>query len=125
MRCWASALALVAVAGCSATVPNHAPPAATGAHNALCEAFVEAWVGHFKANVAKLDGQRSASLDQALVQTRQALRDAGQDENACQRPYCVVQPQAGGRLDSYCGYRLDDPSGKELYRWMPWTSVRR
>lgn len=126
MRCWASALALVAVAGCSAPAPSHGPsPAAGVAGGALCEVFVEAWVGHFQANVAKLDGQQTASLDQALAQARQALNDAGQDEAACRRPFCIVQPKAGGRLDSYCGYRIADPGGNELYRWVPWTPVRR
>jgi hypothetical protein len=75
--------------------------------------------------VAKLDGQRVASLDQSLAQARQALLDAGQDENACQKPYCIIQPKAGGRLDSYCGYRVADPTGNELYRWVPWTPARR
>lgn len=126
MRCWASALALVAVAGCSATAPSHGPsPAAGVAGGELCEVFVEAWVGHFQANVAKLDGQQTASLDQALGQARQALNDAGQDEAACRRPFCIVQPKAGGRLDSYCGYRIADPGGNELYRWVPWTPARR
>lgn len=125
MRCWASALALVAVAGCSATAPSHAPPTASGSDNARCEAFVDAWVGHFQANVAKLDGQRVASLDQSLAQARQALLEAGQDESTCQRPYCIVLPKAGGRLDSYCGDRVADPSGNELYRWVPWTPARR
>lgn len=128
MRCWASALALAAVAGCSATAPNPGPSPAAAAGVAggeLCEVFVKAWVDHFQANVAKLDGQRTASLDLALGQARQALNAAGQDEAACRRPFCIVQPKAGGRLDSYCGYRIADPAGDELYRWVPWTPARR
>lgn len=125
MRCWASALALAAVAGCSATAPGHAPSTASSSEGGRCAAFSDAWVSHFQANVAKLDGQRVASLDQSLAQARQALLDAGQDENACQKPYCIIQPKAGGRLDSYCGYRVADPTGNELYRWVPWTPARR
>ncbi|MDN5515972.1 MAG: hypothetical protein L0G82_12120 [Pseudomonas sp.] len=125
MRCWASALALAAVAGCSATAPSHAPSTASSSEGGRCAAFSDAWVSHFQANVAKLDGQRVASLDQSLAQARQALLDAGQDENACQKPYCIIQPKAGGRLDSYCGYRVADPTGNELYRWVPWTPARR
>jgi hypothetical protein len=125
LRCWASALALAAVAGCSATAPSHAPSTASSSEGGRCAAFSDAWVSHFQANVAKLDGQRVASLDQSLAQARQALLDAGQDENACQKPYCIIQPKAGGRLDSYCGYRVADPTGNELYRWVPWTPARR
>jgi hypothetical protein len=125
LRCWASALALAAVAGCSATAPSHAPSTASSSEGGRCAAFADAWVSHFQANVAKLDGQRVASLDQSLAQARQALLDAGQDENACQKPYCIIQPKAGGRLDSYCGYRVADPTGNELYRWVPWTPARR
>ncbi|KAA0972997.1 hypothetical protein [Pseudomonas sp. ANT_H12B] len=120
MRCWISVLAGVAVAGCSVTAPPVAPLSSE-----LCNAFVEAWVGHFKANVARLDGQTTTSLDEALRQSRQALLVAGQDEAQCQRPYCIVQPRAGGRLDSYCGYRIADPGGNELYRWVPWAPARR
>jgi len=125
LRCWASALVLVAVAGCSATAPQQTAQRAGVANGALCTAFVDAWVGHFQANVARLDGQRVASLDQSLAQARQALQAAGQDENACQKPYCIIQPKAGGRLDSYCGYRVADRSGNELYRWVPWAPARR
>jgi len=125
LRCWVSALALVAVAGCSATAPQQAAQRAGAANGALCTAFVDAWVGHFQANVARLDGQRVASLDQSLAQARQALQAAGQDEDACEKPYCIIQPKAGGRLDSYCGYRVADQSGNELYRWVPWTPARR
>lgn len=125
MRCWASALVLVAVAGCSATAPQQTAQRPGVANGALCTAFVDAWVGHFQANVARLDGQRVASLDQSLAQARQALQAAGQDENACQKPYCIIQPKAGGRLDSYCGYRVADRSGNELYRWVPWAPARR
>ncbi len=125
MRCWVSALVLVAVAGCSATAPQQTAQRAGAANGALCTAFVDAWVGHFQANVARLDGQRVASLDQSLAQARQALQAAGQDEDACEKPYCIIQPKAGGRLDSYCGYRVADQSGNELYRWVPWTPSRR
>lgn len=125
LRCLISALLMVAIAGCSATAPRSGPSTFSSPPSTeLCEAFVEAWVGHFQANVAKLDGQQTASLEQRLMQTRQALSDAGQEETACQLPFCIIQPKAGGRLDSYCGYRIADPSGEELYRWVPWTPVK-
>ncbi len=125
MRYWASALALAAVAGCSATAPLVGPYSSRGlAGGELCESFVGAWVGHFQSNVMKLDGQHTVSLDHELKRARQALTDAGQDEAACRRPFCIVQPRAGGRLDSYCGYRIADTGGDELYHWVPWTQGR-
>ena len=125
LRCWISALLLVAIAGCSATAPStRSASALRPAGSELCEVFVEAWVGHYKAHVAKLDGQDTSSLDEQLRAARQALSAAGQEETACQLPFCIIQPKAGGRLDSYCGYRVADPSGKEIYRWVPWVPVR-
>lgn len=125
LRCWLSALLLGVVSGCSVTTPSSTSTTlARPASGELCEVFVDAWVRHYKANVAKLDGQKTDSLDQQLRQARQALSDAGQAETACHLPYCIIQPKAGGRLDSYCGYRVADPSGQELYRWVPWAPAQ-
>ena len=125
LRFWLSALLLGAVAGCSVTAPSTALMTSTEpTKSELCTVYVDAWVRHFQANVAKLDGQKTASLEQQLSEARQALSDAGQDDRACPLPYCIIQPKAGGRLDSYCGYRAADPSGKELYRWVPWVPAQ-
>lgn len=124
MRFWHSGLLLAAaLAGCAAPAP--APVAVRPATSAPCSVFVEAWVDHFRANVARLDGQARAVPEQKLLDAREELARAGVAEADCQRPFCVVQPEAGGRLDSYCGYRVDDPTGAELYRWVPWTPASR
>ena len=81
----------------------------------VCQAYLQACVGHFRAHVA------STGLDVAesqLQQTRARLAAEGVAEDDCERPYCMVVPLAGGRLDSYCGYRRPDPSGREEYRWV-------
>ena len=119
MRCWPSVAALALLAGCVAPPGEGLPPQADG-----CATYVAAWVGHFKANVAHLDGQRGEASLAELQQARRALAEQGIAEASCRRPYCIVQPKAGGRLDSYCGYRVADPSGHELYRWVPWTPAR-
>ncbi|MBD9482037.1 hypothetical protein IB229_03570 [Pseudomonas sp. PDM14] len=124
MRCWASALLVVVLAGC-ASPPAPVPVVARPAASPPCTAFVDAWVGHFRANVARLDGQARAVPEQKLLEARQGLARAGVAEGDCEKPFCVVQPEAGGRLDSYCGYRVDDPTGAELYRWVPWTPASR
>lgn len=121
MRCWPSLPVLVLLAGCAAPPL----PATVASAPAPCRAFVSAWVEHFRSNVARLDGQARSLSDQALADARQGLHSAGISEDACEKPFCVIQPQAGGRLDSYCGYRLPDPSGAELYRWVPWDATAR
>lgn len=134
MRCWPSRVAVLALAallgGCGASAQRSTLVPATAAASsaagpAPCDQFVDAWVEHFRANVAKLDGQAQAVSQQGLLQARQALNQAAVTEARCELPFCVVQPLAGGRLDSYCGYRRDDPSGAELYLWQPWQPMRR
>lgn len=124
LRCWPSGLLLVAaLTGCAAPAP--VPVAVRPAASAPCTVFVDAWVGHFRANVARLDGQARTVPEQKLLEARQGLAHANVAEADCEKPFCVVQPEAGGRLDSYCGYRVDDPTGAELYRWVPWTPASR
>ncbi|MCO5785808.1 hypothetical protein DHB74_05505 [Pseudomonas sp. G11-1] len=84
-----------------------------------------AWVGHFKANVARLDGVQREVSRAELDRSRQVLELAEVDEQSCQRPLCIIQPQAGGRLSSYCGYRVASGTAGALYRWVPWTPQQR
>lgn len=123
MRCLPSALLVAALAGCSSMAP--VPVAQQPAASPSCAEFVDAWVGHFRANVARLDGQARTLPEQQLREARDGLARAGVMESDCQRPFCVVRPEAGGRLSSYCGYRVPDPTGAELYHWVPWTPASR
>lgn len=127
MRCWASALlpALLGLAGCAGLPGAGSGPGAAPPQPAACDAYVEAWVGHFRANVARLDGQAREAPLAALERARLALADQGIAEDSCRRPFCIIQPRAGGRLDSYCGYRVAGGADGELYRWVPWTPARR
>lgn len=93
--------------------------------SSLCEDYAAAWVGHFKANVAHLDGTGQQRSGAELERSRQALEMADIDEQSCKRPLCIIQPQAGGRLNSYCGYRVASKTNDELYRWIPWAPHRR
>lgn len=122
MRCLISAL-LLGLAGCASHPADIAPPLPR--QSPLCEQYVAAWVGYFKANVAKLDGAGRAASNAELIRSREALVQAGTDEQSCVRPLCIIQPQAGGRLHSYCGYRVASGAAEQLYRWVPWTPQHR
>lgn len=106
---------LAACATAPASAPRDATPAQSPASD-VCHAHAQAWVTHFRAHVAGVGLDRAESR---LQQARAQLAAEGVAENACELPYCMVVPLAGGRLDTYCGYRRPDPSGRELYRWTP------
>jgi len=123
LRCLASVLSLC-LSACASQPGGVAPPELPR-QSPLCEQYVTAWVGHFKANVARLDGVQREVSGIELDRSRQALELADIDERSCRRPLCIIQPQAGGRLDSYCGYRVANGTTEALYRWIPWTPHHR
>lgn len=123
MRCLVS-VSLLGLSACASYPSSEVQPEVTR-QSPLCEQYVDAWVGHFKANVARLDGAQREVSGAELDRSRQALEAADVNEQSCQRPLCIIQPQAGGRLDSYCGYRVASGTTEELYRWVPWTPHRR
>ena len=88
-----------------------------------CSAYRNAWVALFKANVSSVSNGTPLPehLDESLNRSRQKMITAGVTESDCNMPYCMIQPLQGGKLDSYCGYRLAADGGSELYRWVPWT----
>ena len=85
-------------------------------HGSVCHAYAQAWVAHFRAHVA---GAGLGVTESRLQQARTQLAAEGVAEGDCERPYCMVVPLAGGRLDSYYGNRRPHPSGRELYQWVP------
>lgn len=131
MRCWTSALLALALAGCAGTPTDLAGNAGSGngrgpaAQHPACAVLVDAWVEHFQANVRRLDGQQLDGLGHQLQQARQGLAAAGIAEDSCHKPMCIIEPKANGRLESYCGYRIDDESGAALYRWVRWEPSTR
>jgi hypothetical protein len=125
LRCWRSAASvlLVLLTGCAGermNTTNYSSPITT--QSLACQAYSQAWVTHFRASVAVQDSRRTESADTALIRAREQLRQVETDED-CYKPYCLIQPKAEGRLDTYCGYKILDPSGEELYRWIPWTDL--
>lgn len=121
-RPWSSALrywliSALLLAGCTAQTPPKS--SALPWQSVACAAYSSAWVNHFRANVAVVSSDVSAAKQAALVQAKAQLQALVEPEN-CHKPYCLIQPKAEGRLDSYCGYKVPDPTGQELYRWIDW-----
>ncbi|MCU1719039.1 hypothetical protein [Pseudomonas sp. 5P_3.1_Bac2] len=87
-----------------------------------CQNYSQAWVTHFRASVAVQDGRRAQAAKGELQQAKERLQQLKPVDD-CYKPYCLIQPKAEGRLDTYCGYKILDPSGEELYRWIPWTDL--
>ncbi|KZC22755.1 hypothetical protein RHOFW104T7_18330 [Rhodanobacter thiooxydans] len=107
---------------CAAGGGERARPAALTAAEAAaepCRGYVAAWVGHFRGNVARLDRGGNPGAESLRVAREQLARD-GVDEASCEQPYCIIRPLGDGRLDSWCGYRRPDPTGRELYLWVPY-----
>jgi hypothetical protein len=134
LRCLTSALLALALAGCAAS-PSGGGAGGHGlaqqsanqpqpSQHPACLALVDAWAENFQANVRRLDGQQQA-LDQRLAEARKGLAAVGIAEESCNKPMCIIEPKANGRLESYCGYRFDDESGAALYRWVRWKPSTR
>jgi len=106
---------LTLLAACAAVPAARHAVTAQPQTGGMCQAYVQAWVIHFRARVSGTD---VAVAESGLRQARAQLAAGEMAEDVCERPYCMVVPLTGGRLDSYCGYRRPDPSGRELYRWV-------
>ncbi|GAA5111450.1 isopropylmalate isomerase [Alloalcanivorax gelatiniphagus] len=125
--CWIS-LAVALLAGC-----RHGPPADGGipaelatrlaAEPAACQAYRNHYVRAFHRHVAALsrhDEAAETGARQELERLRRELADQGLDADQCSRPRCIIEPLQGGKLDSWCGFRLPDRDGPNLYRWVAW-----
>ncbi|WP_288365896.1 hypothetical protein [uncultured Marinobacter sp.] len=81
----------------------------------------------FQQNVSALaQGDEAGQAEAELVLTgaRDRLLAAGLSEPDCARPYCIIEPLQEGKLDTWCGYRLDADRGEELYQWLDWETVQ-
>lgn len=92
-----------------------------------CERYRSLYVQGFKANVEALSASDDALKSEAealLRQSNDLLDDAGIEQSDCSRPYCIIEPLQGGRLDSWCGFRIPADEGDELYQWLNWSDIR-
>lgn len=93
------------------------------AEPAVCEDYRDQYVRAFRRHVAAISQHDDAGREQArdtLRRLRLGLADEGVDVDSCSRPRCIIEPLQGGKLDSWCGFRLPNPDGPNLYRWVAW-----
>lgn len=93
----------------------------------VCTAYRANYVAGFEQNVAALSRSDNRMQEEAadlLAQSKTLLYEAGLSPEDCSRPYCIIEPLQEGKLDSWCGYRLDADQGEELYQWLDWETVQ-
>jgi hypothetical protein len=98
------------------------------AEPAACSEYRELYVQGFRANVASISDEDPALKSESrelLQQSARALAIAGVPQESCSRPYCIIEPLQGGRLDSWCGFRIPADQGDELYQWLDWSDMRK
>ncbi|EBA00510.1 isopropylmalate isomerase large subunit [Marinobacter sp. ELB17] len=94
---------------------------------AACQTYRQAYVSGFGENVAALAAENAEAQGQAqmrLSDSQQKLEAEGLTKTGCLRPYCIIEPLQNGRLDTWCGYRLDADEGDDLYQWLDWETVQ-
>lgn len=124
-RCCLSVL-LVGLVGCAtgpASSTRQVVADQLSSEHQMCRAYRSAWVTYFKANVQAMSDntQISPAFAETLDEVRQQMAAVGVADQECSKPYCIIQPRQGGKLDSYCGYRVAAETGDELYRWVQWA----
>lgn len=95
---------------------------------AACGDYRELYVQGFRANVAAIseeDPELKSESRELLRQSAGVLDGAEVPQQACLRPYCIIEPLQGGRLDSWCGFRIPADEGDELYQWLNWSDMRK
>lgn len=119
-------LGFISLAGCAAGPGKEgrvAMQTQLASEPAMCREFRSVWVALFKANVQAMSSETPlpANYQAALETVRTQMKAAGADPQACSKPNCMIDPLPGGKLDSYCGYRVTATQSEELYQWVPWN----
>jgi len=93
---------------------------------ASCRGYRTLYVRGFKANVeslSKSDPEKAEEADRLLAASEAILAESQLTKDQCSRPYCIIEPLQGGKLDSWCGYRIPAERGPELYQWLNWSEA--
>lgn len=127
--CWASLAAALTLSGCQQQPLASAEPippelaARLAAEPAACDRYRDQYVLAFQQHVSALSRDDQVAAERArdqLRRLRRELQEQGMGVEACSRPRCIIEPLQGGKLDSWCGFRLADQTGARLYRWVAW-----
>lgn len=138
-RCWPVMIsravvpvALLALAGCSALPGLGEDPlkaeleARLASEPAACADYRAAYVAGFETHVQGLSVDQQALTQQGLerlASSRAILAANDLARTDCTRPHCIIEPLDAGKLDSWCGYRLDRSDGPEVFQWFEWSKV--
>lgn len=126
-------LVALGVAGCSSlplgsvNTPKAALMEDLHSEPPACSAYREAYVGGFETHVEGLSEKQVAREQEGketLARSQELLARNGLDRDDCTRPLCIIEPLQGGKLDSWCGYRVMKTDGTELYQWFEWSTVQ-
>lgn len=129
----AGLLVAMGVAGCSpfpfgsASPPKAALMEDLQSEPTACAAYRQAYVEGFEAHVEGLSAKQDARKQEGikgLNMSQELLARNGLDKDDCSRPLCIIEPLQGGKLDSWCGYRVMKTDGPELYQWFEWSTVQ-
>jgi len=128
----ATFIGLLTITGCAVTNQERsvsevaAFKAELASQPAACANYRMLYVRGFKANVEAISESNDAAKKAAsnvIDQSNAVLLDAEVSEQDCSRPYCIIEPLQGGKLDAWCGYRLPADQGPELYQWISWSEA--
>ncbi len=138
-RCWPVMIsravvpvALLALAGCSALPGLGEDPlkaeleARLASEPAACADYRAAYVAGFETHVQGLSVDQQALTQQGLERLESSRAILAANDLArtdCTRPHCIIEPLDAGKLDSWCGYRLDRSDGPEVFQWFEWSKV--
>lgn len=93
---------------------------------AACADYRAAYVAGFETHVRGLSIDRESLTQEGLerLESSRAILAANDLERAdCTRPHCIIEPLQAGKLDSWCGYRVDRSDGPEVFQWFEWSKV--
>ena len=93
---------------------------------AACADYRAAYVAGFETHVEGLSVDQQALTQKGLerLKSSRAILEANNLERSdCTLPHCIIEPLQAGKLDSWCGFRVDRSDGPEVFQWFEWSKV--
>lgn len=86
--------------------------------------YVEGFELHVQGISTGQESLKRKGLEQ-LENSRSLLAANNLEAEKCSRPHCIIKPRDGGRLISWCGYRVERSNGEALFQWFEWSKVEK